>query len=495
MTQQQNQAVLDQPHGWLSGANAIESGGERLEAVDGVRPYSWEEDAQVRYNLTELNEAFRDSVPLLGFAGWEITRVGLGVTETVVPLNISSTNQYVTHQAAVMLLAADYTGGLALSTLFSSVPAIGFHSMETDFGAYIWAAKATIKWIAPSCTDLVCRSEIPEQNWEGIRQRFFAGEPVIETLQVKMFNQETLVGIADFTYWARNSHALCYSQDSNLKPHVLYEHKLKTSALLIAGLRAMEQDKPSGSRSFNDPLAKQVAQQRGRVLAERFSEYMPQLQTMVAARTRHLDEHLNSLNGCSHTIVNLGCGFDTRPWRLDLRRHCIFELDLPVMLKARDAQLPACGADAEHIKRVPIDLRQQKLDDVLRAQPEFDPSMPILVIWEGGTMYFSEPTLIAVLEAISRLLTHAKSHVWFDYVSHAAATNTTGLPRVEAFIRGMRRMGEPFVSGFKDVQQFLPRCGLEVDRIQMSDAYIQNNDPTYSHYGFCLARRDQCPRK
>ncbi len=34
---------------------------------------------------------------------------------TLLPLNVESSNQYITQQAALMLLAADYAGGIALS--------------------------------------------------------------------------------------------------------------------------------------------------------------------------------------------------------------------------------------------------------------------------------------------------------------------------------------------------------------------------------------------
>jgi methyltransferase (TIGR00027 family) len=449
----------------------------------------WEEDADLRYNLPVLNAAFHESVPVLRFIDWRITSVRRGFAETLLPLNIGSTNQYVTHQAALMLLTADYTGGTALSTLFHKVPGIGFHPLHTDYGAYLWGAKATIRWIRPSCDDLVCRAEIEKAEWERIARRFFEGKRVLETITVQMFNGNTLVGESEFTYWAQNSHALCYSPAAAEKPHMLYEHKLRTSARLIAGLRAVEQMKPVEQRLFDDPVAETVAQKRGLVLAQRFSEYMPQLQSMVAARTKSLDDCLSALASERYTIVNVGCGFDTRPWRLNLRNHQIFELDLPLMLQSREIELPANSYRAGSISRVAIDLRRQAVDEVVRAQADFDPSQPVFVFWEGGTMYFQEPLLKGVLVGIFRLLDNPKSRLWFDFASNAAVTDTTGLPEAEAFMRGMRRMGEPFVFGFNDVRAFLAGCGLQAEMVQMSDAYIQTGDPTYRHYGFCVAKR------
>lgn len=67
--------------------------------------------------------------------------------KTILPLNIASTNQHITHQAAVMLIAADYTGGIALGTLLDNVPLVGIHPQSTDYGAYLWGARADIIWI------------------------------------------------------------------------------------------------------------------------------------------------------------------------------------------------------------------------------------------------------------------------------------------------------------------------------------------------------------
>ena len=55
------------------------------------------------------------------------------------------------------------------------------------------------------------------------------------------------------------------------------------------GLRALEQERPVAERRFDDPYAFMLAGKQGITLARRFSTDMPQLQHLVAGRTRHLD--------------------------------------------------------------------------------------------------------------------------------------------------------------------------------------------------------------
>ena len=67
---------------------------------------AWNVDKEKRFNLDKLNFSFHESVPILEYLDWKITAVERGYTETVLPLNVQSSNQHITHQAALMLLSA-----------------------------------------------------------------------------------------------------------------------------------------------------------------------------------------------------------------------------------------------------------------------------------------------------------------------------------------------------------------------------------------------------
>ena len=60
--------------------------------------------------------------PRLPPTRWRVTRVEPGLAESTLPLNPQSTNQHFTHQAAFFLLAADYTGGIAVGSLLTGWP-------------------------------------------------------------------------------------------------------------------------------------------------------------------------------------------------------------------------------------------------------------------------------------------------------------------------------------------------------------------------------------
>ena len=86
---------------------------------------SWEQDKQFRMDPGVVTSLLREQVPVLDFVQWTVTSIEPGVTESVLPLNPQSTNQHFTHQAALCVLAADYTGGTALASLLSGWAILG----------------------------------------------------------------------------------------------------------------------------------------------------------------------------------------------------------------------------------------------------------------------------------------------------------------------------------------------------------------------------------
>ena len=298
---------------------------------------AWEEDKEKRFNLDKLNSSFRDSVPILEFIDWKISSIKRGYTETILPLNPNSSNQYITHQAALMLLSADYTGGLAIASLFHLSPIVGFWETIDEYGIYMWGAAAKVKWHAPSCNTLTCRASIPKKDWVMLAKRMKKSKKIAFTVKIEMFNGSKLVAESDFTYWAQDINNLRHNALDENKIALLYEHKLKTTAKLIAGMRALEQRKPPQERWFEDPYALMLAGTHGTTLAKRFYNIIPQLQNMVSARTIHLDKSaIDFAKGKNiFNIVNIGAGYDSRFWRLELKGANIYELDLPIMLNDR----------------------------------------------------------------------------------------------------------------------------------------------------------------
>ena len=93
---------------------------------------SWAQDYNTRVNPTLMTRLLHEAIPVLQWTGWRVTEVEEGCCTTELPLNHATTNQHGTHQAALLSLSADYTGGLALATLLRGVPFAGVHPCNED---------------------------------------------------------------------------------------------------------------------------------------------------------------------------------------------------------------------------------------------------------------------------------------------------------------------------------------------------------------------------
>ena len=449
---------------------------------------AWEQDRQARFNLTSLTNSFHESVPVLDFLDWKITTVERGYAETVLPLTPNASNQYITHQAALMLLAADYTGGIALASLFHMIPIIGFHTSVDDNAAYMWGAKASIHWFAPSCHNLTCRASIDRSKREMLAKRYLKSKKVITTVPIMMYNGDKLVAQADFTYWAQNLKGLKRNAFDVEKINILYEHKTKTTAKLIAGLRAMEQEKAVEERRFDDPYAFMLAGKHGITLARRFSIATPQLQNMVVARTQHLDETVIffSKEHSSFNVVNIGAGYDSRFWRLNIENAFIYDLDLPVMLNERKKIFDYSKKNTIH--NIEIDIEIQSVDKALQEEGHFDPGLPTFFIWEGGSMYFQDEEIDNIFTSITKIMSQG-SCFWFDYVSDDLVKQSTGIREAEAFITNIRKMGEPFINGYNRIGAFAEKYHLTIEQNIHSGTVLDIEEDIYKHYSFCILKR------
>ncbi len=454
-------------------------------------PEAWQEDQRTRMHPELVTRLLHNAAPLLQFADWRVTKTGLGYAETELPLTVNTTNQHGTHQAGLLLAAADYTGGVAMGSLFHGVPVIGVHPQTGEFGAALWSFQVNMRWLRPSCHTLICKASIAEEKCQQIVARFFAGKRIIETITIQMENDGVPVAQAEFTYWARDARLLKEEAYHEEKIHVLYDHKIKSSALLIAALRAMEQEKPAPERLFHDALSPQIIDDQARVLAKRFCQRLPQLQSLVALRTQHLDTCLQSFHASGgRQALLLGAGLDLRPLRLQLRGVKWYELDLPAMLALREKHLHRLGlASLPDRRLVEIDLLNHDLAQRMAETPGFDATQPTFVIWEGGSMYFNRADFNKILTGLRPLLRHEKSEVWMDYVDEKVIAGITGCAAVEAFMEGMQCLGEPFIHGLDPAAHGATKLGLELISDEPAAQFVSTDDPIYELYRFARLRR------
>lgn len=451
---------------------------------------SWEQDQKFRTNPAVLTSLLREQVPVLDFVDWQVRRVEPGLTESRLPLNPQSTNQHFTHQAATLLLAADYTGGIALGSLIFGWPVVGVHPVSSSKSISLWLIKGDIKYLRPSVGDLTVYAEVDPEKHGRIRRRFLDGKPVLETLKISFRNGDIDVAEAELTYFARQSEKLRSDGVDPDKVNILYQLKLTSSAELIAGVRARETGK-----LFHDPYAARMAGQHGVSLATRFCEKSPQLAGMVAARTRHLDiEMMQFLARGGRDVVIAGVGWDMRPFRLDMPPGTrVYELDFSTTLIERRNRLSELAVKEQPgVTRfeIPLDLRSMPLAAVLKDLA--DRQVPVFIAWEGMSMYFQDDEVRAILQGMAPLLGHPESRLWVDLVDRRAVESPEIFPsEVQAFMRGMQVLGEPFTFGIDSIQDFMADNGFRCHDVVGSDVFFEDKqDPVYSLYKFCVASGD-----
>lgn len=164
------------------------------------------------------------------------------------------------------------------------------------------------------------------------------------------------------------------------------------TALMVAACRALELNRPDGIA--HDPFAERLAGERGMAIARS----IPRLPIMcfgIAIRTRFMDDLIYEAvrqHGV-RTVLCLGAGLDSRPWRLDLPTdlHWI-EVDFQDMLDYKGARMaaeqPRC-----RLERIAADLTDEGQRRAVLAA--VGPA-PALMITEGLLMYLPAPTVEAL---------------------------------------------------------------------------------------------------
>ena len=445
---------------------------------------SWEQDYADRMNPELLTGLLRSTIPVLDHSGWAVDKVDEGFCQSVLPLNTPTTNQHGTHQAALISLSADYTGGVALSTLLRGVPIAGVHRCCEEDSASLWLASMNVKYKVPSSGHLTGTCRVDAEKAESIRRRYFCGKRVMVTLEIEFSSNGDQVAVAEMKYFAQPTKQLM-PQPGSKNRSTLFSHKLKASARMIAGLRGRTSANPKLTASC--PYAALSAGPHGELLADRLQNALPQLTDMVLGRTQHIDETIR--DGDYRQVVMLGAGLDMRSLRhaAEDPEKVFFELDLPEMIDERRRvieQFPEGHWDQRVM--LSVDFRKDSLAASLAADRRFDASLPTLFIYEGCTMYFTESENENLLQDVHALMGHSESRIWFDVVGPEIVTGRTNQDSITAFLEGMDELGESFIFGVEDVGQWTQSIGLQSVHVLDSGEYLCEQDPVFSNYRFAL---------
>ncbi len=449
---------------------------------------TWEQDYRDRINPEFMTALLRFSIPALEKCDWQATRVEYGLCESLLPLNNETTNQHGTHLGPFISLSADYTGGLALATLLPGVPMAGIHACRNEDSASFWLAGMNIRYKAPSTGHLTGICEIDPVQAEEIRTRYFRGSRVLATLMVRFYSNGELTAEAEMKYFAQPTIQLMPGTP-NVSRSTLFNHKLKASARMIAGIRAQSGTHPKLRVSC--PHASLVAGPHGELLAKHLNSILPQLKDMVQARSQHIDELIQQVPDLRQVVL-VGAGLDMRSIQhaATIPDVTFFEIDLPEMIAERERVIKLLTEDFGH-RRVMLkaDFKVDDLSQILGNRPDFDPTLPTVVVFEGCSMYFSDAENERLLLSLLELLQHPSSCVWADFVNTSVVTRRTNNQRIIAFLEGMDSLGESFVFGSDDPSAWLGALGFGfVETISAGD-YLEDDDAVLGTYSFAVAKR------
>lgn len=160
------------------------------------------------------------------------------------------------------------------------------------------------------------------------------------------------------------------------------------TAFWVAFYRAVESGRKDAL--FRDPFAAQLTGERGARISNAMRRYEKYAYWSVIIRTLLIDRYvLDYTNRGYRTVINIGAGLDTRPYRLPLAEgtHWV-EIDFPGIVEFKSDKLadkiPRCG-----LERVGLDLSDHAKRKKYFAELN-ERTGPAIVLTEGVIPYLDE---------------------------------------------------------------------------------------------------------
>jgi methyltransferase (TIGR00027 family) len=228
------------------------------------------------------------------------------------------------------------------------------------------------------------------------------------------------------------------------------EH-VSDTALWVAHYRGEEGQRPDAL--FRDPLSTRLAGKRGAEIAGQMP-YGGLMAWIMAIRTVAIDRMiLDSLKDGVDTVVNLGAGLDTRPYRMSLPPTLRWiEIDFPHLIQQKTEALkdqkPVC-----RLERFALDFSRRT--DAQKLYREIGESAKkILLITEGVVVYLSPDEVKQLSDDIHQV---PQFHYWIqDYRNRLNGTWRT--PRGYE----KRLKSAPFKFMVEDTEAFFSALGWKV---------------------------------
>jgi methyltransferase (TIGR00027 family) len=174
-------------------------------------------------------------------------------------------------------------------------------------------------------------------------------------------------------------------------------NNVSDTALWIAAYRALESERPDAV--FKDQLARKLATDRGFQMVEA-TPIKDHMSFAMVARTTGIDRLITrAIERGIDTVINLGAGLDTRPYRMPLPVNLRWiEVDFPHMIEYKNKMLendiPAC-----HLQRLSADLSNDAERKDLFTQLGNEAKRALLIT-EGVVGYLSNDQAAQLSKAL-----------------------------------------------------------------------------------------------
>lgn len=183
-------------------------------------------------------------------------------------------------------------------------------------------------------------------------------------------------------------------------------HEVSETALITLRSRVIESQKenpvildPVGSQLYQGLLGQIPQEVQQRIIQVKAS---PVLTGYIARRARKYDELCREFltHHADGLVLNLGCGFDTRFWRLGLQEANYMELDLPEVLELKKKIL-GDQMNYSFIEGSVLDTEWISAVRSTRAEK-------VIILAEGLFMYFPEDKSISTIRNIADAFTNSR---------------------------------------------------------------------------------------
>ncbi|HVF17305.1 MAG TPA: class I SAM-dependent methyltransferase [Steroidobacteraceae bacterium] len=171
---------------------------------------------------------------------------------------------------------------------------------------------------------------------------------------------------------------------------------ISDTAYYCCGIRML--DARQRRSMCSDIYAERFMDQRGCEILQRFgAELRPNITNV--ARHRYIDDEVRRrlTTNRSLRVILIGCGFDSRAFRLQGGEW--IELDEPPLITLKNEKLPAQEC-SNQLVRIPIEFATEPLETKLAS---FADDRPTLVVLEGVTMYLPSVAIERTLRALRTL--------------------------------------------------------------------------------------------